>query len=164
MTARTPFADWVRDTGSRGRPPTTADLDYHVGTLFPPVRLRGYLEIRYLDAAPDPWWPALAAVTATLLDHPDAADAAAAATGPVAGAWERAARHGLADPDLHLAARSCLTAAVRHGPPELGGEVEALAELVDRGASPGDAVLEAARRTSPPAVLLAAARHPQEEP
>jgi glutamate--cysteine ligase len=164
LTARTSFADWVVDSGARGRPPTTADLDYHVGTLFPPVRLRGYLEIRYLDAAPEPWWPALAAVTTTLLDHPDAAAVAAAATRPVAGAWERAARHGLADPDLHLAARSCLTAAVRHGPPELGGEVEALAELVDRGASPGDAVLEAARRTSPPAVLLAAARHPQEEP
>jgi len=34
-----------------GRQPTTADLDLHLTTLFPPVRLRGYLELRYLDVA-----------------------------------------------------------------------------------------------------------------
>ena len=42
-------------TGSTARcrdPPTTDDLDYHVSTLFPPVRPRGYLEVRYLDAQP----------------------------------------------------------------------------------------------------------------
>lgn len=29
---------------------TAADVDHHLSTLFPPVRPRGYLEIRYLDA------------------------------------------------------------------------------------------------------------------
>ena len=47
-----------------------ADLDYHLTTLFPPVRPRGYVEIRCLDALPDRWWPALAALTATLVDDP----------------------------------------------------------------------------------------------
>ncbi|MGK5169663.1 ergothioneine biosynthesis glutamate--cysteine ligase EgtA, partial [Geodermatophilus sp. CPCC 205761] len=66
VRGRVPFGAWV--TGAAplgGRRPTAADLDYHLTTLFPPVRPRGYLEIRYLDAAPEPWWPALAAVTAT---------------------------------------------------------------------------------------------------
>ncbi|TFV56155.1 ergothioneine biosynthesis glutamate--cysteine ligase EgtA, partial [Geodermatophilus sp. DF01-2] len=99
---RVRFADWVTGAAPLGdRRPTATDLDYHLTTLFPPVRPRGYLEIRYLDAAPEPWWPALAAVTTVLLDDPVAAGLAAAATAPVAGAWDRAARDGLADPALH---------------------------------------------------------------
>ena len=69
-----------------------ADLDYHLTTLFPPVRPRGYVEIRCLDALPDRWWPALAAITATLVDDPVAADAAAELCAPVADAWQTAAR------------------------------------------------------------------------
>ena len=72
-----------------------ADLDYHLTTLFPPVRPRGYLELRCLDALPDRWWPALAALTVTLADDPVAADAAAELCAPVADSWETAARHGL---------------------------------------------------------------------
>lgn len=163
VRTRTSFAEWLDGAALGGRRPTTADLDYHLTTLFPPVRLRGFLEIRYLDAAPEPWWPALAAVIATLLDHPAAADAAAAATEPVAGAWERAARSGLANAGLHAAARRCLDAAVRFAPAPLRREVEALAELVDRAASPGDAVLQVARTRGPLAALQAATRDPEEE-
>ena len=54
----------VRRLGRRaavlgGRRPTEADLDYHLTTLFPPVRPRGFLEIRYLDSVPDAVWPAV---------------------------------------------------------------------------------------------------------
>jgi glutamate--cysteine ligase len=164
VRGRTSFADWVTGGGPGGRRPTAADLDYHLTTLFPPVRLRGFLEIRYLDAAPDPWWPALAAVTATLLDVPAAADAAAAATEPVAGAWDRAARSGLADPALHAAATACLEAAVRYAPAGLDREVTALAELVVRGSSPGDELLRTARRMGAAGALHAATRDPEEEP
>ncbi len=80
-----------RRAGRRGRP-TVADLDYHLTTLFPPVRPRGYVEIRCIDALPDRWWPAVAAVTATLVDDPVAADLAAELCAPVADAWESAAR------------------------------------------------------------------------
>jgi glutamate--cysteine ligase len=160
---RTSFAEWVLGGGPGGRRPTSTDLDYHLTTLFPPVRLRGYLEIRYLDAAPEPWWPALAAATTTLLDVPAAADAAAAATEPVAGAWDRAARRGLADPALHAAAVACLEAAVRHAPAGLDQELTALAELVARGSSPGDELLRTARRTGA-AGALHAATHNEEEP
>uniref|UniRef100_UPI001E5B224E ergothioneine biosynthesis glutamate--cysteine ligase EgtA n=1 Tax=Blastococcus atacamensis TaxID=2070508 RepID=UPI001E5B224E len=105
VRGRIPLADWVTGATRLGdRSATGADVDYHLTTLFPPVRPRGYLEIRYLDAAPEPWWPALAAVTATLLDDPVAADRAADACAPVAGRWSDAARLGLADPALRTAA------------------------------------------------------------
>ncbi|WP_448641939.1 ergothioneine biosynthesis glutamate--cysteine ligase EgtA [Geodermatophilus sp. URMC 63] len=157
VLGRTPFADWV--TGAvplAGRRPTAADLDYHLSTLFPPVRPRGYLEIRYLDAAPEPWWPALAAVTAALLDDPAAADTAADVTAPVAGAWTRAARDGLADPQLCTAARHCLAAALPAVDPSLRDDVTALTELAERGRSPGDALSDAARAGGPAAALAAA--------
>src|SRR5205085_535999 len=141
-----------------------ADLDYHLTTLFPPVRPRGFLEIRYLDAAPEPWWPALAAVTATLLDDPVAADVAAEATEPVAGAWTRAARLGLGDDALRRAAVVCLAAALGAVPAGLRADVEALADLAERGADPGDAVLTDARDGGPTAALLSATDLPEARP
>jgi ergothioneine biosynthesis glutamate--cysteine ligase EgtA len=161
VRSRTAFADWITGEADLGRRPTADDLDYHLTTLFPPVRPRGFLEIRYLDATPEPWWPALAAVTATLLDDPCAAERAAAASEPVAGAWDRAARDGLADPALRRAATGCLAAAVDAVPAAVRPEVEALAALVERGCSPGDAVLAAADRAGPVAALLSATETPE---
>ncbi|WP_233498586.1 ergothioneine biosynthesis glutamate--cysteine ligase EgtA [Blastococcus sp. TF02A-26] len=156
VRARVAFSDWVSgEAVLGGRRPTPEDLDYHLTTLFPPVRPRGWLEIRYLDAAPEPWWPALAAVTTALLDDPVAADRAAAASAPTAGAWDRAARAGLTDPALRAAARGCLAAAVDAVPAALRPEVEALAELVERGEDPGTAQLDALRAGGPAAALLA---------
>jgi glutamate--cysteine ligase len=157
VRTRASFADWV--TGAAllgGRRPTAADLDRHLTTLFPPVRLRGYLEIRYLDAAPEPWWPALAALTAALLDDPAAADRAWAATAPVTGAWDRAARLGLQDDALRIAALDCLSAAGPAVPADLQTEVEALAALVRDGRSPGDVVRAAVGSADPGAFLEAA--------
>src|SRR4051794_21792920 len=157
VRARAAFADWLTGEAHLGRRPTAQDLDYHLTTLFPPVRPRGFLEIRYLDAAPEPWWPALAAVTATLLDDPVAADLAADAVAPVAGAWDRAARLGLTDTGLHRAAVRCLAAALIAVPAPLRGEVEALAGLVESGRSPGD-LLPAG---DPATVLLSATETPE---
>ena len=136
MPRRASFADWVTgEAALGGRRPTPTDLDYHLTTLFPPVRLRGFLELRYLDAAAEPWWPALAAVTSTLLDDPVAADAAAEAV--------RAGRRRLGGGRPRRAAPTprctpppaLLAAAVAAAPPPLRPEVEALAELVERGAA-----------------------------
>src|SRR5205085_4154032 len=126
-----------------------ADLDYHLTTLFPPVRPRGFIEIRYLDAVPTSWWPALAAITVALLDDPVAADRAAAATESVAGQWTIAARDGLSDPLIAAAARSCIEAAVNAVPPSMKADVERYAELVNAGRTPGDEILERARRVGP---------------
>ncbi|WNV75856.1 ergothioneine biosynthesis glutamate--cysteine ligase EgtA [Geodermatophilus sp. DSM 44513] len=162
VRTRVRFADWLSGAVPLGgRRPTTADLDYHLTTLFPPVRPRGYLEVRYLDAAPEPWWPALAAVTAALLDDPVAAGHAAEATAPVAGAWDRAARAGLADPALHTAARACLAAAADAVPAALRPEVAALVDLVDRGRCPGDDLLDTARAGDATAALLSATGDPR---
>ncbi|WP_020638332.1 glutamate-cysteine ligase family protein [Amycolatopsis balhimycina] len=96
------FADWI---GGRGAAallprPTVADLDYHLTTMFTPVRPQGYLEIRYLDAQPpDEWLPPVALVTA-LLARPSTVDKVRDLCAPVADRWETAARRGLADPEL----------------------------------------------------------------
>ncbi|GLE52423.1 glutamate--cysteine ligase EgtA, partial [Mycobacterium montefiorense] len=89
LTHYVSFADWADGSALLcDRRPTLADLDYHLTTLFPPVRPRQWLEIRYLDSAPDAYWPAIAFTLAALLDDPAAADAAAAAIEPVATAWD----------------------------------------------------------------------------
>ena len=83
ITQWVPFADWADGTVLLDdRRPTSADLDYHLTTLFPPVRPRGFLEIRYLDSTPDAVWPAVVFTLATLLDDPAAAAVAAEATEP----------------------------------------------------------------------------------
>ncbi|PZF91188.1 ergothioneine biosynthesis glutamate--cysteine ligase EgtA [Micromonospora deserti] len=104
------FADWV--DGALSRPPTTDDLDYHVSTLFPPVRPRGYLEVRYLDAQPGPDWAVPLAVLAALLAEPGTLRAAREVAGPVAHRWRAAARHGLRDPGLAATAAQLLDLAL----------------------------------------------------
>ncbi|MER6173806.1 ergothioneine biosynthesis glutamate--cysteine ligase EgtA [Streptosporangium sp. NPDC001681] len=121
------------------QPPTLADLTYHATTLFPPVRPRGWLEIRYLDAQHPASWPVCAAVTHALVTDDRAADAALAAAEPCAGMWLRAARRGLADPLLRRAADACFRAALAALPrlgaaPALVCEVAAFA---NRHVSPG---------------------------
>lgn len=105
------FRDWL--DGALPDPPDTDDLDYHLSTLFPPVRPRGYLEIRYLDGQPADEWIAPVAVLAALLGDENALDLASEACEPVAGRWRDAARHGLADPALGTAACRVLDVALR---------------------------------------------------
>ncbi|MBQ1062890.1 ergothioneine biosynthesis glutamate--cysteine ligase EgtA [Micromonospora sp. C41] len=96
------FADWL--AGALPRPPTTDDLEYHVSTLFPPVRPRGYLELRYLDAQPGAAWTVPLAVLAALFADPATTRDALAAAAPVADRWRAAARCGLAERPLATAA------------------------------------------------------------
>jgi glutamate--cysteine ligase len=104
------FAAWMERGHELGWP-TLDDFDYHLTTLFPPVRPRGWLELRMLDALPDPWWRVAAAVATALLEDSDAGAAALeAVSAPPAGTgvadhWRSAARHGLADPALRVAAQ-----------------------------------------------------------
>lgn len=142
-----PFAEWA-DGSIRlgGRRPTTADLDYHLTTLFPPVRPRRWLEIRYLDSLPDTLWPAVAHTMTTLLDDPVAADLAAEAVEPVATAWDTAARAGLADRHLRESAVRCLEIAAERVPGELIGSMQLLVDLVGQARSPGDQFSDTAVR------------------
>jgi ergothioneine biosynthesis glutamate--cysteine ligase EgtA len=154
VRATVAFGDWLSGAARLGgRPPTMADLRTHLTTLFPPVRLRGFLEIRYLDMSPPRWWPALVALTAVLMDDPVAADAAADAIEGTDRRWIEAARDGLADPILGRAARRCLGIAADRVAPELAPAVADLAELVHSGRCPGDLVAERIGEVGPSAVL-----------
>ncbi len=149
-----PFERWASgEVRLGGRGPTAADLDIHLTTLFPPVRLRGYLELRYLDMTPPRWWPAIAAVVTTLMDDPVAADMATEATERAAGLWTRAARQGLGDAVLADAARRCVAIAASRVPAPLGPAVADLAELVESGRCPGDLMAERIAEIGPHAAF-----------
>jgi glutamate--cysteine ligase len=136
------FRHWLRD-GVRAvpdaAPPTLADLSYHLSTLFPPVRARGHLEVRYLDAQTGADWRVPAAVVSVLADDDAAGDAALAACEPLAAKWDdgirwqECARFGLVDPDVCRAARQLMAIAAdaleRGGQPELA---ELTASYLDR--------------------------------
>lgn len=142
------FAEWIE----RGHPlgyPTVDDLDYHATTLFPPVRARGWLEIRYLDAQSDPWWRAATGITIALMNDRQAAERAARATAQTAGMWLQAARDGLTDSRLAASATECVQAAIE-ALPRAGGDpetIEAAREFYDcyvsRGRCPADDALDA---------------------
>jgi glutamate--cysteine ligase len=139
VTHWVPFADWVDGRVLLGdRRPTTADLEYHLTTLFPPVRPRQWLEIRYLDSVPDAFWPAVLFTLVTLLDDPVAADIAAEAVEPVATAWDTAAQAGLRDRRLYEAANRCVAAAAERAPAELTDAMQRLIRCVEQGRCPGD--------------------------
>ena len=139
VTHWVPFTDWVDGRVLLGdRRPTTADLEYHLTTLFPPVRPRQWLEIRYLDSVPDAFWPAVVFTLVALLDDPAAADIAAEAVEPVATAWDNAARLGLSDRRLYEAANQCVALAAAKAPAELNDAMERLVRCVEKGRSPGD--------------------------
>ena len=134
-----PFEQWASGAVRLGgRVPTAADFDTHLTTLFPPVRLRGYLELRYLDMTAPRWWPAIAAVVTTLMDDPVAADLATEATERTALMWTKAAREGLNDAVLADSARRCMRIAAERVPAPLVPAVADLAELVESGRCPGD--------------------------
>ncbi|MFF2327423.1 MULTISPECIES: ergothioneine biosynthesis glutamate--cysteine ligase EgtA [unclassified Streptomyces] len=138
------FRDWIR-TGAP-RPPVRADLDYHISTLFPPVRPRGHLELRMIDAqyGADGWLVPLA-VTTALFDDPEAAETVYRTVKPLAETagpwpaprnqlWMGAARDGLTDPELRAAAATCFRLALE-ALPRMGASTavqEAVADFNDR--------------------------------
>jgi glutamate--cysteine ligase len=139
VTTWVPFADWADGRAMLGdRRPTQADLEYHLTTLFPPVRPRRWLEIRYLDSVPDAVWPAVVFTLVTLLDDPAAAEIAAEATESVATAWDRAAQIGLGDRRLTDAAARCVQVAAERAPAELAESMQQLVRSVEQGRCPAD--------------------------
>lgn len=158
VTVRVSFRDWLRGRAPFARAATVADLDYHLTTLFPPVRPRGYLELRCLDALPDRWWPAMTALTVTLVDDPVTADLAAEVVAPVHDRWETAAHQGLDDPAVRRAVLGCVELALSRGPAPLQPDLAALHDLFARGSSPAEALRSRIDAADPLAVLLEEAR------
>ncbi|MFF5701300.1 ergothioneine biosynthesis glutamate--cysteine ligase EgtA [Streptomyces sp. NPDC012794] len=138
------FRDWLRTGGERR--PTAEDLEYHLSTLFPPVRPRGHLELRMIDAQPgENGWLVPVALVHALFDDPEASETAYRAVKALADAygprcaprnplWRTAARSGPADPELRAAAALCFRAA-GEALPRLGADTEvrdAVGEFAER--------------------------------
>ncbi len=168
------FRDWVRgspaangtaapageadDGNGRLRRPTAGDLEYHLSTLFPPVRPRGHFELRMIDAQPGDGWVVPLAVSSALLSDTRAGDAALAAVAPLwdersagdGGPWVRAARLGPADPAISRASRECFAAAREAldrmtAPAAISGAVETfIDQYVNKDRCPADDLLEEA--------------------
>ncbi|MGW6461912.1 ergothioneine biosynthesis glutamate--cysteine ligase EgtA [Streptomyces sp. NPDC055078] len=151
------FRQWIRSGAPR--PPTRQDLDYHLTTMFPPVRPRGHLELRMIDAQPgDDGWIVPLAVTTALFDDPEAAETVYRAVKPLAEyagplpaplnpLWLSAARRGPEDPELRAAAVTCFTVALE-ALPRIGASdavVAAVAAFTEhhvmRGRCPADDLL-----------------------
>ncbi|MET9494716.1 ergothioneine biosynthesis glutamate--cysteine ligase EgtA [Streptomyces sp. NPDC006552] len=153
------FREWTRGGGAP-RPPTRSDLDYHLTTLFPPVRPRGHLELRMIDAQPgEDGWLVPLAVTTALFDDPEAAETAYRVVKPLAEQagtrpaphnplWRDAARLGLAGAELREAATACFMAALE-ALPRIGASADVRRAVADfthrhvvRGRCPADDVLD----------------------
>jgi len=112
------FRRWITDCLPRR--PTFGDLSYHLTTLFPPVRPRGYLEMRMIDAQPQDNWIVPLAVTVALLDDAKASDvvmesvelmnirSVKAGVSP----WILAARYGVRHALIRPVASKCFDAAM----------------------------------------------------
>jgi glutamate--cysteine ligase len=136
------FAAWVRSR--EPRPPTVADLEYHVSTLFPPVRPRGHLEVRYVDMQPGRRWALPTAVLTALLSDPGVIDVVRDVCAPARTRWVSAARHGLADRVLAHAAVQVFELATARlpdlgAPAWLADELDAMTDrLIRHGLCPAD--------------------------
>jgi glutamate--cysteine ligase len=132
------FAAWVSGAGEA--PPTYDDLDYHLSTLFPPVRPRGYVEVRYLDTQPTGMWHHPLVLLTALLSSTRVSERACELTEHCATGWLRAARRGLADDTFRRAARALVDLAADHLDPTLPRDLAAeVVETLQRRTAPDPA-------------------------
>ena len=137
------FSEWMQT----GRP-TMEDWNFHLSTLFPEVRPRGYFEVRSADAVSPEHLPAAISFVVGLVYDEKMSRAAAELVGPAdAGALQIAGRAGLADPAIRekaieltdLAIAGCESLATGY---ISAADVDSAAYFFDRytrqGRSPGD--------------------------
>lgn len=145
------FGDWLERGHPEHGPPTTADLRNHLTTLFPEARLRGFIEIRPVDALPRRFRTAAVTLVTGLFYDSDAlaaADEALATIRPdLPALLERAARAGLGDDTIAASADVVLEAALagarRLGLPGTGAAEAFLDRFSRRRRAPGDELREA---------------------
>ncbi|GAB0108039.1 ergothioneine biosynthesis glutamate--cysteine ligase EgtA [Nocardia sp. JMUB6875] len=133
------FADWLCGALDEeiGRRPSREDLDYHLTTVFPPVRASGHLEVRYLDAQPGDGWSVPVYAFDALLSSPETVAEATGLAASTADLWSEAARCGLADPELRATAVALLELATAHAATgEAAQQLGAAAERCRSGLPP----------------------------
>lgn len=142
--------------GHEGERATLTDWDRHLTTLFPEVRVKRILEVRCADAVPGALLGAVPALWQGILYDPDARAAAAALAAWTPGQRDAVhldvARRGLAadtpsGPMCELARRLAAIAReglTRQGPATASAAdlLDSLDEVLERGKSPGEIVLE----------------------
>ncbi|HLF10339.1 MAG TPA: glutamate-cysteine ligase family protein, partial [Gammaproteobacteria bacterium] len=137
------FAEWMR-----AGEPTMDDWGFHLTTLFPEVRPRGYFELRSADAIePEHLAAPISFVVGLIYDEATAHTAADLLGSPDAGALETAGRAGLADPAIRETAIE-LTNLGLAGCESLGDDYISVADLdsaaaffdqyTRQGRAPGD--------------------------
>ena len=133
------FRRWVED-GHPSGPANADDLELHLTTIYPPVRPRGWLELRMLDSIGLDGVRVAATMSQALLCDDDAGRAGLGAVRGVTGQWDDAARHGCGHPGLARAASRCLRiAAETVDDADLSARCIDWAERYpDRGRSPAD--------------------------
>lgn len=139
------FGEWIERGHELGYP-SLNDFQTHLTTLFPPVRPKGWLELRMIDALDDPWWRVPILILSALLRDESAASSAAKAASTTLGMWDQAAREGLNHPELRACAITCFEIArevLDGSPSEYSDVVEAFNErYVRRGRTLADETLE----------------------
>lgn len=98
------FRNWIEDGHPRHGHPTLPDLEYHLTTVFPETRVRGFLEMRCSDALPARWKAAGLVFWIGLLYDEQARAAALSHLEPtlpeLAERWVESARLGFAAPGI----------------------------------------------------------------
>lgn len=142
LTDGTTLRSWVEHGNDLGHPDAD-DVRYHLTTLFPPIRPRGWLELRMIDAIDATARRVAVAVVWALVHATDDADALVAGCAAVTRPWDTA-RFGLADPLVHRNAVAVFELAsswLREHEPVLSEDVDRwLATMVRPGRTPADLV------------------------
>jgi glutamate--cysteine ligase len=152
VPGRLTFGRWLHEGHELGWP-TLDDFAYHLTTLFPPVRPRGWFELRVLDALPTPFWQVAALLVHTVLTDAEVAAEARRIVAGTEGLWVDAAQLGLGHPALEQSARglfSLVGAALEDRSPDdpmLPAFAAYHERWVRRGRTPGDDRLDEWRRT-----------------
>ncbi|MDJ0835791.1 MAG: glutamate-cysteine ligase family protein [Acidobacteriota bacterium] len=97
------FRDWMHE-GHNGYFPTLEDWKRHLSTLFPEVRARGFLEVRFLDAQSKVWCAVPGILLTSLLYHNEATETVIEMLKPyrttLPGMLETAAYKGMDEPEI----------------------------------------------------------------
>ena len=103
--------EWIANGHPLGYP-TAHDVEYHLTTLFPPIRPRGWLELRMIDALPHPWSQVAAAVCITALSDPTVGHALEPIVHGCRDLWLTAAWRGVHDPTIGATADAVMVVIV----------------------------------------------------
>nr|MDQ3879402.1 glutamate-cysteine ligase family protein [Actinomycetota bacterium] len=142
------FAQWIARGHAVGYP-DMADVALHLTTLFPPVRPRGWLELRMIDMLPLEWARAAVAVAHTVLTDREVREAVMSRTRTAAVTWRDAYLFGSAHPEIASAANICFEMALSSleatdaTDRTLGAVAEYAERFVRRRRTPADDSLEA---------------------